>query len=439
MAKTEMQAQAGTQPRRWLACLFVLLLSVVIIPPTIASAQSEDLTAVEQSVSYTYGESLTFSLSASAPTEITAATLTILVDGFNDAYIEDIAIEPTTDIHLAREVTVEALNLPPAAKLLYNWELTDLAGQAHRTTVVQAVYADNSVPWEWAEVTDDGVTIHTAPEQAEAGVVAHQIAVSAMASARRQLGVAAPQDVHIYVYPELTQMAQALRLHGAFVQDWVAAYAIPTHQIALIAAPAGTDMLYNLERDIPHEVTHLVVGYAAGDHADEVPGWLSEGLALMSAPTPNTTLQDRLAEAVSDRGLLAMETLCAPSFTSLPPDQATLAYAQSESFVRYISNRYGPSAVRGLLQASAAGLSCQDTVQRVFSIPLAELERQWHNDLLSQAARTADGEIAVAPWLAVWLVSVVLAALFVAPQPARRSRRSNAEHDASSNRPPQTT
>lgn len=414
------------------------LLSLLLVPSMGAFAQSGDLASVEQDVSYTYGESLTFSLSAAAPTEIDAARLTVLVDGFGDAYVEDLEIEPTADIHLTHEVAIDALNLPPAATILFNWELTDAGGQAYRTTVVQAMYADNAIPWDWTETSGDGVTIYTAPGQADVAEIAHQLAVSAVASARRQIGVAAPQNVSIFVYPELTQMAQALRLHGAFVQDWVAAYAIPAHQIALIAAPAGSDQLYNLERDIPHEVTHLVVGYAAGEHADAVPGWLNEGLALMSAPTPNTTLQDRLAQGVSDRGLLSLETLCAPSYASLPPDQATLAYAQSESLVRYIANRYGPSALRGLIQATAAGFSCQDAIQRVFSISLAELERQWHNDLLSQAANATDRDATVAPWLAAWLISVVLAALFVAPQPARRSRRQGDPRDRPG-RSPQTT
>ncbi len=134
-------------------------------------------------------------------------------------------------------------------------------------------------------------------------------------------------------------------------------------------------------------------------------------------PEPDPSLQRVLDEAVSDGVLLSLETLCASNFSSLPPHDATLAYAQSESAVRYITNRYGMSQIRALVTAYADGLSCSGAVERVLGISLTTLETQWHGELARSVASTPRQEVSLAPWIVAWVVSVVLALLFISPQP----------------------
>lgn len=391
---------------------------VALAAPSHTLAQEEGtLTSSSQRATFQYGDSLTFSIQAEAAETLTSAWVIVAVGGSVALTSEEARVTPGTRIEATLRLTVESLRLPPFATLTYRWELADAAGRRYRTIEQAIVYEDNSVPWAWRTVSAGGVTVHTSGQDERVGQAALEIASSTLSQARRALGVSQPEEVNVYVYPELAPLAASLQLHGQRVEDWVAAYADPDQRVVLVAARPGPEMLPSLQRDLPHVLTHLVVAAAAGDQAENVPGWLDEGLALMSTGRADPTLTDTLEAAVRDDRLLPLTELCAPGFGRFPPQDATLAYAQSDSLVRYVMARYGVSQVRALLAASGGGLSCEHSVREGLGISLAQLETQWHNDLLRQAARTPSEGGTLMPWIAVWAVSLGLAVLFIAPQP----------------------
>lgn len=367
-----------------------------------------------------YGREIRFNVRANTPTEIVVARLTVFAEHLAAPHVVDIPVAGGRQVELAQRVSVAELALPAFARFHAQWDFIDAANTRYTSDPFPVTYMDNAVPWEWVAASDGGVTVYTAGGDALTAEAALDLAGAALAGARRTLAVSGPPEISIVVYPELSQLAHSLRLHGENVQDWIAAYAIPAYDVALVAAAPGHDLVANLQRDIPHEVTHLVLDEAVGDRVASLPGWLSEGLALTSAPEPDPTLRRVLLEAAGEGGLLPLEALCAPRFTGLSPQHTALAYAQSESVMRYVSGRFGPSQVQALISAYAGGAECETGVRRALGLSLAELETQWHNDLLSQASRAAQDEGSLVPWLIAWLVSLGLALLFVAPQPQRR-------------------
>ncbi|MGB4873199.1 MAG: hypothetical protein WBP47_24330, partial [Candidatus Promineifilaceae bacterium] len=58
-------------------------------------------------------------------------------------------------------------------------------------------------------------------------------------------------------------------------------------------------------------------------------------------------------------------------------DKAVLAYAQSQSLVRYIQARYGNQTLDALLTAYADGQDCDGGVRQAVNQSLAELEKEW--------------------------------------------------------------
>lgn len=399
----------------------ILIGVVLTLAPHQAQAQSTNTVQVEQSVSATYGTSLTFTMRASAATTLMGARLTIQVANSDKLYSESVPVVPGTTITASHKVTTESIQLPPFALLTYYWDFADDSGQEYRSEPQTMRYEDTSVPWQWAVVSQNNVVVHTDGTDLAFSNTVLDVATDALKEASRAVGVAVEDEIHVYVYPELAQLASSLRLHERQVQDWVAAYALPDQRIALVSAAPGPEQFVNLQRDLPHEITHLVVAVAAGENADSVPGWFNEGLALMSAPEPDATLYDVLQTATREgtQSLHPLETLCAPNFSSLPPRQAALAYAQSESVMRYVSDRYGTSQVRGLMAAYADGLSCEGGVELVLGITLTELEKQWHNNLGRSVAQSSNEEVPLLTWLIVWAISIGLALLFIAPQPYR--------------------
>jgi hypothetical protein len=120
---------------------------------------------------------------------------------------------------------------------------------------------------------------------------------------------------------------------------------------------------------------------------------------------------------------MSLDTLCSPSFAALTPHDAALAYAQSESLMRYIFQRYGASQITALMNAYADGLECSEGVELALGIPLNELERQWQASLAQGVTQGPRASASAIPWLIVWGVSFVVALLFVAPQPATHDGR----------------
>lgn len=371
----------------------------------------------EQSASFIYGESLTFDVRATAPGTLQGARLTVWISNRESIFSQAVSIQPGTTVSASHTMTVEALRLPPFARISYFWDFQDTSNNLYRSVEQTLLYEDTRVPWQWEPVRQGRITINTNGLDQIASSTALEIATSALAKQSQSLGFSTQEDFLIYIYPDLAQMAASLRMHDQKVQDWVAAYAIPDQYIILISAISGPELVPNLQRDLPHEISHLVIYDLAGQAAPNVPGWLNEGLALATMPEPDPSLKRVLDQAVRDGVLLSLETLCASSFSSLPPHDATLAYAQSESVVRYITKRYGMSQIRALLAAYAGGLSCDGAVERALGITLSTLETQWHSELSRSVAGTPQQDISLTPWIVAWVVSLILALLFISPQP----------------------
>ncbi len=397
--------------------VMIVGLALLTSRPMYVQAQAAEGFQAELSASFIYGEAVIFDVAASSTQPLTGARLTVQVANRSTLYTESVAVSPDLTITLTHSVPVSTLELPPFARLTYYWDFQDNTGREYRTSTQSLLYEDTSVPWQWSVESRGVISVHTNGEDETLTRAALDIASTALAQASDLLATPVSEEVHIYIYPELAQLAYSLRLHGRRVQDWIAAYTIPDQYAVFISASTGPEMMANLQRDLPHEMMHLAVYTAAGPHPDAVPAWFNEGLALMSSAEPDPTLRNILDSAVNEGVLLSLEPLCTSNFNSFDPHDAALAYAQSESLMRYISNRYGTSQLRALMAAFAEGLSCEAAAERALGLSLTGLEEQWHNDLVRTAARSPRTTSSLLPWLIVWMISWGVALLFIAPQP----------------------
>jgi hypothetical protein len=157
----------------------------------------------------------------------------------------------------------------------------------------------------------------------------------------------------------------------------------------------------DLARDIPHELAHLYLYKAVGDGYDTMPLWLDEGLAsLVEEESDMPRYEAELREAVSTGDTISIADLC----YGLPADEDTvlLAYAQSESFVRYVLDEYGYQALRRMIEEVGDGANCQEAPLRALGVPLSELEKDW---LEHEVPQTTLGRI----WQngRVWFIIIV--------------------------------
>jgi len=125
-----------------------------------------------------------------------------------------------------------------------------------------------------------------------------------------------------------------------------------------------------LERLLTHEYTHAVVHVLSRGRA---PRWLQEGLAQHAERIPD----DPDLHLSGGMTLAGLEALLRDGDLA----KARMGYQVSLWVVRDLLQRGGMERMRELLARLGKGESAADAVPRVYGLPLAELEAQWHRIL----------------------------------------------------------
>jgi hypothetical protein len=168
---------------------------------------------------------------------------------------------------------------------------------------------------------------------------------------------------------------------------------------------------------------HILLYQAAGAGSVNVPVWLNEGLASLAQPNPDPNYYTILQDAAERNAWLPLSTLCAafPNDTS----GAYLAYAQADSFTRYLHAQYGSAGLQNLLLGYARGLDCERGPEVTLGKPLSQLERDWQQHTFGRIS--VSGVIAsLLPWLALLLAVLAMPVVLILAAP-RKSRRLNAQ------------
>ena len=198
-------------------------------------------------------------------------------------------------------------------------------------------------------------------------------------AARRSLNgvnvlIPAPENtpIDVYVYSSAADLQSALFLGG---EEWQGGHANPKMGVVMVAITPGPEQGIEMETLIPHELAHVMLYRNVGDGYAALPVWLSEGIASLVELYPNPDYEQALETASQNNSLLPITELC----DTFPPDasRAYLAYAESQSFVRFLRNSYGAPALLQLALAYADGLSCEQGVVRTLGASLTSLDTRW--------------------------------------------------------------
>ena len=206
-----------------------------------------------------------------------------------------------------------------------------------------------------------------------------------------------PTDVQAYVYASAAELQTALRLSGQ-TGPWIAGHADPDLGVVVVTIPPGPAQTYEVKRQIPHEVAHVMLYQWLGEDYYNLPQWLREGLPSMAELFPNPDYALLLENAYETESLLPMETLC-ESFP-LEASNFLLAYAQSADFTWFLYENYGSSGLEALSRAYADGLGCDQGAQQALGNTLADLEREWRKQTFGENTL-----LAVLPELLPWIVT----------------------------------
>jgi len=336
------------------------------MPPQTAGANG--ITVTSAWAEYSFAQRMTFHIAARSDAEIRSAVVVFRV-GSRPEQRGTGTFKPAKTIDAMYEQPLAGGVLPPFSTVLFWWELSDAAGRTLTTPPQVIYYLDNRYTWQ--EVTEGNLSVYYYAGDASYARAALDIARSALPRVNQELGAPLPARVSIYLYAALDDLQSALMLAG---RDWQGGQARPELGVILIAIPPGQEALAQMKRDIPHELTHLLVFQATGTGYARVPRWLDEGLASANEELAQPAYQLALESALRDGQLIPLETLCAPFPTDA--EAAQLAYAESLSIVQFIRNRY-PDKIRKLLGAYTGGATCSGGVEQALGKTLGALEFEW--------------------------------------------------------------
>jgi hypothetical protein len=397
LTTTKPEALAGLR-------LFALLLALAgfgLPLGGLAAAQTGIQVADSPSPEYTFGKILTFRVSVRSETPLSNVTLLYRVAPADTAISGPAVFMPGQEVTATYTLDLAARPLTPFTRVEYWWEIRDEAGRQLTTEPQPFHYLDNR--FDWQSLSQFPLTVHWYKGSLAFGQSALNIAASSLTQANRLLQVTLPEAIDIYIYADETDAQAALEPAGRL---WADGRADPALNLVILSVAPDLEARLNLEHTMPHELTHLLIYQITGQQSAQVPSWLNEGLAVMSQAQTDPQFQDSLAAARDAGKLLPLVSLCGP----FPADQAQaqLAYAESESVVRYLQQQYTNAGVLKLLAAYAAsGVTCEAGVEHGLNLSLADLEKGWQ----SAIARPTPAPLGLAAQQMPWVILLTLVLL----------------------------
>lgn len=261
--------------------------------------------------------------------------------------------------------------LLPGADIEYRFEIRNEDGTA-RTSTSSVTYIDGELPWQiqseglvdfWWYAGDD------------------DLATDAADGIRRGLdvlvedfGLELRRRTRLVFYADGDRMRADM---GRGTRSWVGGVASARFNLIVLYASEFDWGRSTLPSTIAHELTHIAIEHAVGEPPRNIPSWLHEGVATVV----ESSVAERFSyDAIVDAAFAADRLISLRGLTGSFPvhsSGALLAYAQSNSFVKFIIDRWGESAITRILDAYREGASQDRALRQAVGLSLNALEAEW--------------------------------------------------------------
>jgi len=363
------------------AGLFVMLALATALPRAAFGAAPLALEGARQGYQIDFGKTITFTLET--PWNTIVPERATLFFGLPDGPSRNLAYaRPRLENGLLEAVHVWEVRdaLVPGAELEFQWTIETVGGDELATDPQTLLYQDDSLPW--SKVGADRIEIRWYSGGEEFGRRALRAAEGALKRLEQRFGVALERPTRIVLYADGDRMRAAL---GGGTSPWVAGQAIAPFNVVVLNTPPSTPELDLL---IAHELTHIVISQATKNPFGGPPGWIHEGLATFNESTgrPRFDYDAIVARAVRDGSLISLRGLTA----TFPADnsRAILAYAESNSLMKFVIERFGDDAVSRLLATYREGVTDDEAARLSLGVGLDELESFWRESIGAPAVRS---------------------------------------------------
>ena len=375
--------------------LFLLVLLVVLVAsPSEYPAQASEV--IGASVDYQYGEWIEFNGKTSADLVIKDALISIRARGEADTFVDQ--VNPTPDGDISYRYSVTDRPLRAFTTIDYWFTIIPQEGKDITSPIFNFKYDDNR--FNWQQLSYDPFQVYWFDGDLAFAQGVLDVASEGLNRAKSLLPLEVPPTLTIYVYANASQIPETPG------KDWVAGHAYPDLGLMVVSLPDGPERRLEMERQVPHELMHILLYETTGQGYENLPAWLNEGLSTMAQLYPTPEYQILLENAIKNDSLLPIVSLCQnfPIYAS----SAYLSYAEATYFTRYIYRQYGSSGLASLVSSFADGLDCERGVEIALGVSLARLEDQWLKEGLGvKSDPRVEDQDRLMPWF--FLLFVVLA------------------------------
>ena len=373
MKRTETRTNSRAGHVRRIIALLVCLVFCSDFALPVRAQSAVVLTRV--AVTYTFGEQVTFSARIPTQSTIQAAYLLFQVEGDHNTRTIPLTIASTGSASYTYPIQNGLLR--PFSRIYFWYHLLLTGSAAFDSPHYFFQYDDNRYPWQILE--GPTLRLHWYAGDVSFGQAALDAATGRLSGHPEPDPGSAGDPIDIYVYASSTDVQDTLNLGGS---TWVAGHANPDLGVVLVSIAPGENQSMEMQRQIPHELAHVLLYRLTGSAYANLPNWLTEGIASQVEGYPNADYTQVLTISTQNKTLLPITDLCGP----FPADAsgAILAYAESNSFISYVDKTYGTAGLHALIQAYSNGLSCDQGVQHALRLPLSQLDLHWRQSALGQ-------------------------------------------------------
>ena len=350
--------------------VLAICLLLVLLSPSLVNADN-GLSVLDSSVETDFPSRLNFSLSAAGNADIIDIRLHYRVDRMVHAQVTSevyLEFEPAATVEVDWDWDMRKTGgLPPGTNVEYWWTIADATGNRVETEPSVVRFDDHR--YDWRSLTRGKITIYWYRGDDSFAQELMSTAQQALLRLAEYTGVEPEQPVRMYIYGSSGDLLGSM----IYPQEWTGGVAFTSYSTIAIGITPG-----NLDwgnRAIAHELTHLVIHQIIFNPYGYLPTWLDEGLAMNAEGEMSPSYRAVLSNGVAEENLISVRSLASPF--SAYAEESYLAYAQSYSLVKYLSDTYGQEKMFELLNTFKQGSSYDEALVRVYGFDMDGLDTRW--------------------------------------------------------------
>lgn len=372
--------QAGLRLLITLAFVASLLVGWLGAAPA-ALAADNGFVVTQDSAQSEFPKDVLFSLQAQSPDQVSMVHLLYRLADSPVTYSDLVPMPRSARISASYTMNLRQQYVPPGVVIHYQWLLDGQSGAKYATPWASVAVADSRFSWQ--SMTNGPLTLHWYDGNTTFASSVLADGLNSYLQAAKGVGLGSVPAGQIYLYASSTDLQGAL---AQGTNQWVGGQTFPQYHVIVLLGPST--QAQQVARDVSHEVTHLAIDGATAELAP-LPTWLDEGMAMAAEGPTDPAYQSALADAARSGQLISLQSLSG-NFPE-DPNQALVAYAESESLVRYFDQVYGQGRFAQLVDAFRHGQTADQAFTNSAGVSATQFEIAWRQSIGASPTASSGG------------------------------------------------